>query len=296
MTTLGSRVIEADHDTDRAILLTPGFSEWTHSLEPLGKDFAATGYDAHLLPPIGQEDREQPFYDISKDADRLNGYVTNMRETYDWVAGMGNSLGAITQGYTEKEHPSTFDALIATTVPPSVETCIPRWGIEALDRLPHSAIRAASDIAHHLLNQTSPRYQRRTGELRALTKQRGEAQFGATRIESSSSLADRLRDTSPTEEFFEGGDAPVLFAYGGNDSLHTGRQGMRHTGDLPEPVTSMLDTVGNKGRSVDAYVLPGADHGFNRATGVDDDFNHDMDYHSIRAVMKNFLAGHGGLP
>lgn len=65
-TELGTRFVRTDADTDHAVLLTPGFSEWTHSLESLAREFASHGYDAHLKPLIGQEDREQRFYDLAQ--------------------------------------------------------------------------------------------------------------------------------------------------------------------------------------------------------------------------------------
>lgn len=40
-----------------------------------------------------------------------------MRQDYEWVGGVGNSAGGITQGLTEANNPGVFDALVATTTP-----------------------------------------------------------------------------------------------------------------------------------------------------------------------------------
>ena len=293
--TLGTRVITADEDTSHALILTPGFSEWTHSLESLGKTFAKQGYDAHLKPPIGQENREQPFYDIETDADHFKSYVQGISDEYDWVGGIGNSFGGITQGVTEAKHPGTFDALVATTTPPTVDTFIPRIGIDAIDHTPDAVLKHGSNLLHHVLNAVNSNYRERTGRLRSYTKQDNEAQFGATRVTNSSDLANRLRNQPRTAQLLKGGDAPVLFAYGGEDTIHTGAANMQHTGHLPQPVTDMVDDLQEDGRDIFSYVLPKADHGFNAETRMDDDFNQDREYRSIRNVMQNFFTSYDGI-
>ena len=87
----------------------------------------------------------------------------------------------------------------------------------------------------------------------------------------------------------------MLFAYGGEDTIHTGSANMRHTGHLPRPVTDMVEDLKEDERDIFSYVLPGVDHGFNASTGMDDDFNQDSSYRSIRNVMQNFFTSYDGI-
>jgi hypothetical protein len=69
---------------------------------------------------------------------------------------------------------------------------------------------------------------------------------------------------------------------------------MKHAGHLPTQIQTIVEQIEEDGRDVFTYVLPGADHGFNETTGIDDDFNGGPRYQSIRTVMQNFFHEYGG--
>jgi len=269
-------------ESNKGVLLFPGFTEHRSSLDELAKQlsehFKVIAFD------INSQGESTGKFDLSSIADNIYHTHKNIKRFYklEKIGAFGNSIGGMGIALAATRPRSRFDALCLTSTPANLQAFFPKVLGYILKKTPQSLVRAGTILFDMLESVKNPEYRNKTHKQFHNGKfYQPYAQLGALKIKNLKEIIEAI-ETAPNLGYYAKKiKTPTLFIYGGNDKM----LGIKNS-KMPKNIQKMMIRVKGKKHLI---MADRADHSLNIRTKMDDCFNQDKKYSSIKKSIVTYF-------
>lgn len=239
-----------DSSSNKGIVFFPGFTENRYSFDHYAKsfnnDFKCWTFD------LNSQGESSGNWDLREISDSIHELSSTLKDRYGLkkLGSLGNSLGGMGVGISASRENSSLDCICLTSTPSAIQDVAPPYALSILGKLPQSVVRGGTILIDKLYSRSYETH-RNTTHKEFWSPEEGYkpyAQMGATKITNIKETVKALKKAPRMNECVEGIKQPILFVYGGEDSLLKIKDG-----NLPEKIQEMYDQVGSEEKKTNYF-------------------------------------------
>ena len=201
------------------------------------------------------------------------------------MGAVGNYVGGMSVGLVASQPDSNIDCLCLNTTPAGLQDVFPKYALNLLNIIPQSVFRFATIAYDKFEGLRNENYKQKTqSQFKKDGVYQKHAQFGALKVHDVKEFVRLIRTAPRLDEYIQNITQPILFVYGGEDRAVMNIK----NNQLPKEIVNLYERTKSKDKRL--LVVSGADHSLNEKTKIDDCFNQDQKYQSVKQeTLNHFL-------